>query len=318
MEEESSNPSETDDIIYSEPASKPKRKIGEILIEKALFLAGAIAVLFVVLIFAYVLYESIPFFLQVNPIDFFAGIEFRPWSSDPKYGLITPLWSSFLVTIIALAIAIPVGVFSAMYISQVARKKEREILKPLIEILAGVPSVVYGFFAFVILASAISVIFGPLVVERLNALNGAVILAVMALPTIISISEDALSAVPRQYKEAAYALGSSDWETLRNVTFPTAKPGIVTAILLGFGRAIGETMAVLMATGNATHFTLNPLDAIAAMTALIARDFGEVPRGSIWYHSMFALALVLLVITILINWVATSIIGRRLGWRIRR
>ncbi|MFX0068278.1 MAG: phosphate ABC transporter permease subunit PstC [Candidatus Hodarchaeota archaeon] len=318
MKEESSNPSEADDSSHSEPTPKAKKKIGEILIEKALFLAGVIAVLFVILIFAYVLYESIPFFLQVNPIEFFAGTEFKPWSSDPKYGLITPLWSSFLVTIIALAIAIPVGVFSAMYISQVARKKEREILKPLIEILAGVPSVVYGFFAFIVLASVISVVFGPLVVERLNALNGAVILAVMALPTIISISEDALSAVPRQYKEAAYALGSSDWETLRNVTFPTAKPGIVTAVLLGFGRAIGETMAVLMATGNATHLTFNPLDAIAAMTALIARDFGEVPRGSIWYHSMFALALVLLVITILINWVATSVIGKRLGWRIRR
>ena len=318
MEEESSNPSETDEDIHSKPTPKSKKRIGEVLIEKALFLAGAIAVLFVILIFAYVLYESIPFFLQVNPVDFFAGTEFKPWSSDPKYGLITPLCSSFLVTIIALAIAIPVGIFSAMYISQVARKKEREILKPLIEILAGVPSVVYGFFAFVILASVISVVFGPLVVERLNALNGAVILAVMTLPTIISISEDALSAVPREYKEAAYALGSSDWETLRNVTFPTAKPGIVTAILLGFGRAIGETMAVLMATGNASHLTFNPLDAITAMTALIARDFGEVPRGSIWYHSMFALALILLVITILINWVATSIIGKRLGWRMGR
>ncbi|MFX0097271.1 MAG: phosphate ABC transporter permease subunit PstC [Candidatus Hodarchaeota archaeon] len=318
MEEKSSNSSKADDNIHSEPTPKPKKKIVETLIEKAIFLAGVIAVLFVILIFAYVLYESIPFFLQVNPVDFFAGTEFKPWASDPKYGLITPLWSSFMITIIALAIAIPVGVFSAMYISQVARKKEREILKPLIEILAGVPSVVYGFFAFVVLSSVISVVFGPLVVQRLNALNGAVILAIMALPTIISISEDALSAVPRGYKEAAYALGSSEWETLRNVTFPTAKPGIVTAVLLGFGRAIGETMAVLMATGNATHLTFNPLDAIAAMTALIARDFGEVPRGSLWYHSMFALALVLLVITILINWVATSIVGKRLGWRIRR
>ncbi|MEM2906691.1 MAG: ABC transporter permease subunit [Candidatus Odinarchaeota archaeon] len=168
------------------------------------------------------------------------------------------------------------------------------------------------------MSSVLTVLFGEAVVTRLNALNGAIILAIMALPTIISIAEDSLTAVPREYKEAALALGSSDWETLKKITFPAAKPGILTAILLGFGRAIGETMAVLMATGNSPLLAFNPLQSILAMTALIARDFGEVAIGSIWYHSIFAVALILLVITLLVNWIAHSIISKKIGWRIRR
>lgn len=296
-----------------------KRRWVEFLIEKLLLLAGGVAVVFVVLIFAYIVYESIPFFLQVNPLDFFFGSVWRPESpTNPQYGLLPALWGTSFLTIMALAIAVPVGVLSAMYISQVAGKREREFLKPMIEILAGIPSVVYGFFALVVLASTVSFLFGEAVVTRLNALNGAIILAVMALPTIISISEDSLTAVPRDYKEAALALGSSDWETLKKVTLPTAKPGIITAILLGFGRAIGETMAVLMATGNSPLLAFNPLQSILAMTALIARDFGEVAVGTVWYHSIFAVALILLVITILVNWVANSLVSKKIGWRIRR
>ena len=291
----------------------------EFLIEKTLLTAGVFVVIFVILIFTYIIYEAIPFFMQVNPLEFFLGSTWRPESpTNPEYGLLPSLWGTFFVTIMALAIAIPVGVVSAMYISQVARKREKSILKPLIEILAGIPSVVYGFFALVILASVLTVLFGEAVVTRLNALNGAITLAVMALPTIISISEDSLTAVPREYKEAALALGSSDWETLKKVTFPAAKPGIITAILLGFGRAVGETMAVLMATGNSPLLAFNPLQSILAMTALIARDFGEVAIGSTWYHSIFAVALILLIITLLVNWVATSVVSRKIGWRIRR
>ncbi len=299
--------------------SNLKRNWVEFLIEKALLASGLFAVIFVILIFTYIIYEAIPFFLQVNPLEFFLGASWHPESpSNPQYGLLPPLWGSFFVTVMALAIAIPVGVVSAMYISQIARKLERNILKPLIEILAGIPSVIYGFFALVIMASVLSTLFGEAVLTRLNALNGAIILAVMALPTIISISEDSLTAVPREYKEAALALGSSDWEALRNVTLPAAKPGILTAILLGFGRAIGETMAVLMATGNSPLLAFNPLQSILAMTSLIARDFGEVAIGSIWYHSIFAVALILLIITLLVNWVATSVVSKKIGWRIRR
>ncbi len=299
--------------------SRSRRSWVEFLIEKALLAAGLFAVIFVVLIFAYIIYEAVPFFLQVNPLEFFLNIVWRPDSpTNPQYGLLPSLWGSFFITVMALAIAVPVGVVTAMYISQVARKLERSILKPLIEILAGIPSVVYGFFALVVLASVLSTLFGEAVVTRLNALNGAIILAVMALPTIISISEDSLTAVPKEYKEAALALGSSEWETLRNITLPAAKPGVLTAILLGFGRAIGETMAVLMATGNSPLLAFNPLQSILAMTALIARDFGEVAIGSTWYHSIFAVALVLLIITLLVNWVATSVVSKKIGWRIRR
>ncbi|WEU40335.1 MAG: phosphate ABC transporter permease subunit PstC [Candidatus Odinarchaeum yellowstonii] len=299
--------------------SSPKRNWIEFLIEKILLACGLFAVIFVILIFTYIIYESVPFFIQVNPLEFFLSATWRPESpTNPQYGLLPSLWGSLFVTAMALTIAIPIGVVTAMYISQVARKLERNILKPLIEILAGIPSVVYGFFALVILASVMSAIFGEAVVTRLNALNGAIILAVMALPTIISISEDALTAVPREYKEAALALGSSDWETLKNVTFPAAKQGVLTAILLGFGRAIGETMAVLMATGNSPLLAFNPLQSILAMTALIARDFGEVAIGSLWYHSIFAVALILLAITLLVNWAATSLVSKKLGWRIRR
>ncbi|MHA1237894.1 MAG: phosphate ABC transporter permease subunit PstC [Candidatus Odinarchaeia archaeon] len=298
---------------------KMKKSLTEYIIEKIIFVAGISAVIFVILIFGYLLIEAIPFFFEVNPIEFFFGSRWVPESpTAPVYGLLPPLWGTVFVTIMALSIAIPIGVGSAIYISQVASKKEREILKPLIEILAGIPSIVYGFFALVVLATVVQTVFGEAVVTRLNALNGAIVLAVMALPTIISVSEDALTAIPREYKEASIALGASEWETIKCVTFPAAKPGIITGIMLGFGRAIGETMAVLMATGNSPLIAFNPLQSILTMTALIARDFGEVPIGSTWYHSIFAIALILLVFTIFVNWVATFISERKWGWKIRR
>jgi phosphate ABC transporter permease protein PstC len=179
-----------------------------------------------------------------------------------------------------------------------------------VELLAGVPSVVYGFFALVTLATWIQQLTGT--TSRLNALNGGIILAIMVIPTIVSLAEDVITSVPKEYREASIALGASKWETIRRVVLPSSAPGILAAILLGFGRAIGETMAVLMATGNAAIVSLNVLDSVRTITATIAIETPEVAFGSLHYSALFALAILLFAITFVFNYLA-SIVIRRLG-----
>jgi phosphate ABC transporter permease protein PstC len=208
----------------------------------------------------------------------------------------------------ATIIAVPLGVICAIYIAEVASDRLKEILKPVIEIIAGIPSVVFGFIALVILSNVVHEAFQS--TYRLNALNGALILALMILPTIISISEDAINAVPQEYREASLAMGATKWETIRHVVIPSAKSGIMVGIMLGIGRAVGETMAVLMATGNAPIFTLDLLRSVETMTAVIAIEMGEVVFGSPHYHALFAIGLVLFTITFVINLVADIVINR--------
>jgi phosphate ABC transporter permease protein PstC len=209
-----------------------------------------------------------------------------------------------------MAISVPTGVVIAVYIGEIAHPLEKEILKPLVELLAGVPSVVYGFFALVTLATWIQQLTGT--TSRLNALNGGIILAIMVIPTIVSLAEDVITSVPKEYREASIALGASKWETIRRVVLPSSAPGILAAILLGFGRAIGETMAVLMATGNAAIVSLNVLDSVRTITATIAIETPEVAFGSLHYSALFALAILLFAITFVFNYLA-SIVIRRLG-----
>jgi phosphate transport system permease protein len=213
-----------------------------------------------------------------------------------------------LVTLLAMIIAVPLGLMSATYIAEVANPFEKELLKPVIELLAAVPSVIFGFFALVTLATWIQQLTGTN--SRLNALNGGVILAIMVTPTIVSIAEDALTAVPKEYKEAAIALGATKWETIRGVILPSASSGILAAIFLGFGRAIGETMAVLMATGNAAIVNLNILDSTRTITATIAIETPEVAFGSLHYSALFALAIALFAITFAFNFMASAL-GKR-------
>jgi phosphate transport system permease protein len=209
-------------------------------------------------------------------------------------------------------LTIPFGIGAAVYISELARPTEREILKPFIEILAGIPSVVIGFFGLVVLVPLIKSSFG--LSTGLTALAGAVLLALMAIPTVVSISEDAIRSVPASYKAASLALGASKMQTIWKVTVPAALPGIVAAIMLGIGRVIGETMAVMMVTGNAAVITASPFNSVRTMTATIAAEMGEVAFGSTHYRALFCVGIVLLLATFGLNIIAQKFLKKyRMG-----
>ena len=285
----------------------PKR-LGEKIIERLLLLSALVSILLVALIFLFLFREGLPAFAEIPLLSFLTGETWQPVAEEPKYGILPLLSGTMLVTIGAVGVAVPLGISTALYLSEVAGSREKEILKPFIELLAGVPSVVYGFVALTVLATAVQTLFGN--TFRLNALNGSLVLAVMILPTIVSIAEDALSAVPMEYKEAAWALGASRWETLRRVVLPAASSGVFIGVILGIGRAVGETMAVLMATGNSPVVTADFFRSIETMTAAIAIEMGEVVYGSVHYSALFAIGLVLFAITFIINLVADAFVER--------
>jgi phosphate transport system permease protein len=278
-------------------------------IERVLFFSAFLSIIILGLIFVFLFREAIPIFSLVKPLDFLLGTEWFPSSfKNPRYGALPLITGSLLVVATATIIAVPLGVICAIYIAEAANDRLKEVLKPVIEIIAGIPSVVFGFIALVILSNVVHEAFQT--TYRLNALNGALILALMILPTIISISEDAINAVPQEYREASLAMGATKWETIRHVVIPSAKSGITVGIMLGIGRAVGETMAVLMATGNAPIFTLDLLRSVETMTAVIAIEMGEVVFGSPHYHALFAIGLILFTITFAINLVADIVINR--------
>ena len=250
-------------------------------------------------IFIMLLYNSIAFFAEIKPLDFFTGSQWDPESAKGKYGIAPLLASTGLVTLGSMLIAIPLGIFTAAYLSELAHPTIKNILKPLIEMLAAIPSVAIGFLGITLVGPGIAKLFG--IQNGLNALNGSVLLAVMALPTIITISEDAINAVPKTHREASLALGANKWETLNKVTLPAAVPGLIAAVMLGLGRALGETMTVLMATGNAAVLPEGFLSAVRTITATIAIEMGEVPYQTTHYFSLFAIAIVLFLITLIIN-----------------
>jgi phosphate transport system permease protein len=196
-------------------------------------------------------------------------------------------------------IAVPLGIFTAAYLSELAPKKLQMFLKPIIEMLAAIPSVAIGFLGIVLVGPGLANIFG--IQNGLNALNGSILLAVMALPTIVTISEDAINAVPKSHREASLALGANKWETLFKVTIPAALPGLIAAVMLGLGRALGETMTVLMATGNSAAIPTGFLDSVRTITATIAIELGEVPYQTTHYFALFAIAALLFMITLVVN-----------------
>jgi len=284
-------------------------RIKESAIKAFFFTNGILAVFILLGIFVFLLYTAIPAFREIDIKEFFTGKNWDPTSPvKEEYGILSMIVSTFLVTLGALAIAVPVGIGVASYLSDVAHEKVREIVKPVVEILAGIPSVVIGFLGIVLFGPAIAKITGQS--HGLNAINGSILLAVMALPTIISISEDALNAVPRAYKEASLALGANRWQTLIRVKIPAALSGIIAAIMLGMGRAIGETMTVLMATGNAPAFPGGFLSSIRTMTANIAIELGEVPYRTTHYYALFAIGLVLFIITFIVNLISDVVLHK--------
>jgi len=270
--------------------------------------AASTSVFLVVLIFFFLAKESAPFAVKPG----LGALFDRQWIPvsfvQERYGILPLITGSALVTGLSMLFTIPLSVLGAIYIAEIASPVEREILKPFIELLASIPSVVLGFFGLVVLAPLIKNLFG--LGTGLTALTGAMLLTLMAIPTVISLSEDAITSVPRAYKDASQALGASDLQTIFQVIIPAALPGIIAAIMLGTGRVIGETMAVLMVTGNSAIMTWSPLAPVRTMTATIAAEMGEVSFGSIHYQSLFWIGLVLLVVTFVLNIIAQRVLVR--------
>jgi len=282
-------------------------RIKDKLIKFFFFLNGFFVIVILGGIFLLLLRNALPSFEEIRLTEFLFSSKWNPTSYYKEtYGIVAMLVSTFMVTLGALVIAIPLGVGTAGYLSDVASPRVREIAKPVVEILAGIPSVVIGFLGIVFLGPIIAKTTGQY--NGLNAINGSILLAVMALPTIVSLSEDALGSVPKSFQEASLALGASHWQTLIKVKIPAASSGILASCMLGMGRAIGETMTVLMATGNAPAMPHSFLDSVRTMTATVAIELGEVPYYSTHFYSLFAIGLVLFIITFIINLISDVVL----------
>ena len=280
----------------------------EPVIEWIIRLCGWSAILFVFSIFFFVFREAAPvLFGKLNLIEFFTSARWQPTSEvRPEYGALALLVGTLAVTGLAMLIAVPLGLGAAVYVSEFSAGKVKETLKILIELLAAIPSIVWGFIGYMVL--------GPLIIQTtgaavgVNLLNGGLILALMSVPIIVSVGEDALKAVPDAYREAALSLGASRWEIVYRVLFPAARNGLLAAVLLGVGRAVGETMAVLMATGHAVEIPHSLLDPIRTLTATIASELGEAVAGSVHYRVLFVIGLVLFAVSFVINLTADLIV----------
>lgn len=281
------------------------RHLKEIVIKNIFAVFAFLSVLILALIVIFLFREGIPIFHEISFSQFLFGTHWYPTYDPPEYGIGALIVGSVVVTIFACLIAVPLGVLSAIYISEIAPASIKEILKSVIELLAGLPSVVLGFFGMVIVAPWLQETFD--LPTGLNIINASVMLAIMAIPTISSISEDALYAVPREFKEASYALGATRYETIVRVSVPAALSGISTAVILGMARAIGETMVVLMVAGGAAAIPHSIFDSVRPMPASIAAEMGEAPYRSGHYHALFATGIVLFFITLAFNLLADYI-----------
>jgi len=278
----------------------------EFFINQLIRLSGYSAIVFVSLIFLFLLKEGLPSLTEVSVSDF---LNIRWYPIEDYFGIIPLIGGTLVVTIGATLFAVPLGIGTAVFISEIAPRWLREILKPFIEVLGGLPSVILGFLGIII--------FAPFLYNLLNlstgltALTGAVLLGGIAIPTIVSVAEDALDAVPRSYRDASIALGATRWQTIWRVTLPAARSGVLTAVMLGIGRAIGETMTVMMVTGNAPiipHNLAALVSPVRTMTATIAAEMGEVANGSVHYHVLFFIGIVLFIISLVINVSASSFV----------
>jgi phosphate transport system permease protein len=290
-------------------AADPPLNWQEAVLSRLIRLSGYSAIVFVGLIFTFLVREGLPALFEVPLSDLFSV---RWYPTEGYFGILPLITGSFIVTLGAMAVAIPFGIGTAMFISEIAPRWAREVLKPMVELLGGLPSVVLGFLGILILS--------PYLRQALNlptgltALAGSLLLAGIALPTIVSIAEDALDAVPKSFREGALALGATRWQTMWGVTLPAARSGVLTAVMLGIGRAIGETMAVMMVTGNAPVLAVRLASIVAparTMTATIAAEMGEVATGSIHYHVLFFIGMVLFLISFAVNVTASAVVFRQ-------
>ncbi|MBN1840814.1 MAG: phosphate ABC transporter permease subunit PstC [Deltaproteobacteria bacterium] len=282
-----------------------KRRIREYLIEKWFLFLATISIIVLALIVAFLFREGIPIFKSVSVGDFVFGQLWYPTDEPADFGILSLIVGSLIVTAVASMIAVPLGVLSAIYISEIARPRAKEILKPVVELLAALPSVVIGFFGMVVMAPFLQKVFD--IPTGLNIVNASIMLAMMAVPTISSLTEDALNAVRRELREASLALGATQWETISRVVLPASLSGACTAVILGMSRAIGETMVVLMVAGGAAALPESIFDSVRPMPASIAAEMGEAPFRSDHYYALFATGIVLFFMTLGFNLIADYI-----------
>ncbi len=282
------------------PLRRARPRYGEAVIQGMLFLAALVSVLTTVGIVFSLVPPTITFFREVSPVEFFTGTDWAPLFAKAEFGVLPLVSATLLVTGIAIVVAIPLGLGAAIYLAEYAQPRSRRILKPILEVLAGIPTVVLGFFALEFVTGLVlEPLFG---IGGFNALSAGIVMGVMIIPTIASLSEDAMSAVPRSLREGAYALGSTKMQVASKIVVPAALSGIVAAFVLGISRAIGETMIVAIAAGQTPNLSFNPADGMQTMTGFIAAaGIGDIPVGSIGYQTIFAVGALLFTMTLFMN-----------------
>ena len=281
----------------------------ERLIKYLLLIAASLSVIFIFGICFMLFNEGLPIFRHVGVIKFIIGKYWYPTSEPPEFGILPLILGSMCVTFVALLLAVPISIGTAIYIAELAPPGIKELLKPIVELLAAIPSVIYGFFGMVFLAPIIQRVFD--IPVGLNCFTASIMLSIMAIPTIATIAEDAITAVPHELRMASYALGALKWDTIRSIVLPAAARGIVAAVILGFGRVIGETMTVLMVAGGAPVIPRSIFQPVRTMTATIAAEMGETTFGGLHYHALFGIGVVLFVITLAANLVVDWWVHRR-------
>lgn len=286
--------------LTDNPFKNSKVSIMNKLMPILLFLCAIVSVLTTVGIVITLATETFHFFKTIPVFDFLFGTTWSPLIPPKSFGILPLLGGTLLITVIACLVAVPIGLASAIYLSEYAPKSVRKIIKPILEVLAGVPTIVYGYFALSVVTPVIQYFFSSAGI--FNALSAGIVVGIMIIPMVCSLSEDAMTAVPRSLRDGAYALGATRFEVALKIVVPAAFSGIVASAVLAFSRAIGETMIVTLAAGSTPNLTVNPLDSIQTMTAYIVQvSLGDTPHGSIEYGSIFAVGMTLFVITFLLN-----------------
>jgi phosphate transport system permease protein len=294
------NTATTDKAISPRLAKNFRRNIRERFIEFLLMLCALSAVFTTVAIVAILVYESYSFFEHVSIVDFLTDNQWTPLFEDAHYGIMPLVSGTLTISFVALAFAVPVGTIAAIYLSEFASHKTRETVKPILELLAGVPTIAFGYFALLLVTPLLQWFFPDL--PTFNMLGPGIVIGIMVVPYIASVAEDAMRAVPMSMREGSYAMGATRFQTAMRVVTPAAISGIIAAYILAISRAIGETMVVAIAAGQQPNLTFNPMDSAATITAYIVQvAMGDLPHGSIGYQSIFAAGLVLMLMTLFFN-----------------
>lgn len=295
-----------------EGENKRAQRLREGIIEKALFASAAVSVLTTLGILGLFLFEAFGFFGEVSIVEFLTGTLWTPLFEPKHFGVLPLVAGTMMVTIISIAVAVPIGLLTAIFLSEYASDRLRRLVKPILEVLAGIPTVVYGYFALTYVTPLLQQIFPQMIV--FNALSAGLVMGIMIIPMVSSLSEDAMIAVPNSLREGAYALGSQKHEVALRIVLPSALSGIIASIILAISRAVGETMIVSIAAGSTPRLTLNPLESIQTMTGYITQiSLGEAPFGSLEYNTIFAVGLTLFVMVVIINTIGNWLTKRY--WR---